>query len=124
MLALMQLPGHVSKLVLPSRLLLLRNYLQKGNDTLKKINIWFLFLWFVAFCLFVFTDVIVDVKVRLEFISLWLSFEGVNAHPGCRLAQFSSVPQSCPTFCDPMTCSTPGFPVHHQIPEFTQTHVH
>ena len=38
--------------------------------------------------------------------------------------QFSSVAQSCPTFCDPMNCSTPGLPVHHQLPEFTQTHVH
>ena len=38
--------------------------------------------------------------------------------------QFSSVAQSCPTFCDPMDCSTPGFPVHHQLPELTQTHVH
>ena len=36
----------------------------------------------------------------------------------------SSVPQSCPTVCKPMDCSTPGFPVHHQFPEFTQTHVH
>ena len=36
---------------------------------------------------------------------------------------FSSVTQSCPTFCDPMDCSTPGLPVHHQLPEFTQTHV-
>ena len=32
--------------------------------------------------------------------------------------------QSCPTPCDPMDCRTPGFPVHHQLPEFTQTHVH
>ena len=38
--------------------------------------------------------------------------------------QFSSVAQSCPTTCDPMNCSTPGLPVHHQLPEFTQTHVH
>ena len=38
--------------------------------------------------------------------------------------QFSSVAQSCPTLCDPMNCSTPGFPVHHQLPEFTQPHVH
>ena len=38
--------------------------------------------------------------------------------------QFSSVPQSCPTLCDPMNCSTPGLPVLHQLPEFTQTHVH
>ena len=38
--------------------------------------------------------------------------------------QFSSVAQSCPILCDPMYCSTPGLPVHHQLPEFTQTHVH
>ena len=38
--------------------------------------------------------------------------------------QFSSVTQSCPTLCDPMNCSIPGLPVHHQLPEFTQTHVH
>ena len=37
---------------------------------------------------------------------------------------FSSVAQSCPTLCDPMDCSTPGLPVHHQFLEFTQTHVH
>ena len=38
--------------------------------------------------------------------------------------QFCSVAQSCPTLCDPMDCSMPGLPVHHQLPEFTQTHVH
>ena len=38
--------------------------------------------------------------------------------------QFSPVAQSCPTLCDPMDCSTPGLPVHHQLPEVTQTHVH
>ena len=37
--------------------------------------------------------------------------------------EFSSVAQSCPTLCDPMDCSTPGFPVRHQLPELTQTHV-
>ena len=37
--------------------------------------------------------------------------------------QFSSVTQSCPTLCDPMNRSMPGLPVHHQLPEFTQTHV-
>ena len=39
-------------------------------------------------------------------------------------SQFSSVTQSCPTLCDPVNRSTPGLPVHHQLPEFTQTHVH
>ena len=38
--------------------------------------------------------------------------------------QFSSVAQLCPTLCDPMNHSTPGLPVHHQLPEFTQTQVH
>ena len=38
--------------------------------------------------------------------------------------QFSSVAQSCPTLWDPMACSTPGLPVHHQLPEFTQTRIH
>ena len=41
-----------------------------------------------------------------------------------RLLQFSSVAQSCPTVCNPMNHSTPGLPVHHQLPEFTQTHAH
>ena len=38
--------------------------------------------------------------------------------------QFSSVAQSCPTLCDTMDCSMPGLPVHHQLPELPQTHVH
>ena len=41
----------------------------------------------------------------------------------CRV-QFSSVSQSCPTLCDHMNRSMPGLPVHHQLPEFTQTHAH
>ena len=40
------------------------------------------------------------------------------------LVKFSSVTQSCPTLCDPMNCSTPGLPVHHQLTDFIQTHVH
>ena len=40
------------------------------------------------------------------------------------ILQFSSVTQSCPTLCDPMNRSMPGLHVHHQLPEFTQTHVH
>ena len=40
------------------------------------------------------------------------------------LIQIRSVAQSCPTLCNPMNCSTPGLPVHHQLPEFTHTHVH
>ena len=52
--------------------------------------------------------------------------KGLNRHEKWPqlLSQFSSVAQSCPTFCDRMDCSTPGLPVPHQLPEFTQTHVH
>ena len=45
-------------------------------------------------------------------------------HPFSDSVQFSSVAQSCPTVCDPMDHSTPDLPVHHQLPEFTQSHVH
>ena len=41
-----------------------------------------------------------------------------------QFSSVSSVAQSCPALCDPMNCSTPGLPVHHQLPEFTQTHIH
>ena len=41
-----------------------------------------------------------------------------------KIVQFTSVAQSCLTLCDPMKSSTPGFPVYHQLPEFTQTHSH
>ena len=44
--------------------------------------------------------------------------------PFHRRVQFRLVTQSCPTLCHPMNCSTPGLPVHHQLPEFTQTHGH
>ena len=43
---------------------------------------------------------------------------------GTKSVQFSSVAQSCLTLCNPMDCSTPGLPVHHQLLEFTQTHIH
>ena len=50
---------------------------------------------------------------------------GVNRQKVRRISvQLSSVTQSCPTLCNPMNCSTPGLPVHHQLSEFTQTHVH
>ena len=64
----------------------------------------------------------------------WLRLHAPNARssnliPGRRTkipraGQFSSVAQSCPTLCDPMNHSMSGLPVHHQLPEFTQTHAH
>ena len=51
--------------------------------------------------------------------------EHLAVYPCCVCSvQFSPVAQSCPTLCDPMDRSTPGLPVHHQLPEFTQTHAH
>ena len=67
--------------------------------------------------------------VVLICISLTLIISDVEHPFMCLLAisamcQFSSVAQSSLTLWDPMDCSTPGFPVHHQLPEPTQTHVH
>ena len=55
------------------------------------------------------------------WLSNWTAMKLILAKP---LTQFSSVTQSCSTLCDPIDCSTPGLPVHHQLPESTQTHVH
>ena len=58
-------------------------------------------------------------------IHFWvLDKSPVSALEGVHLPQFSSVAESCLTLCDPVNCSTPSLPVHHQLPEFTQTHVH
>ena len=57
-------------------------------------------------------------------ISKWLPYPVCFKTSFFLFTQFSLVAQSCPTFCDPMNCSTPGLPVHHQVPESTQTHVH
>ena len=54
-------------------------------------------------------------KCAQELVVMGICFQSV---------QFSSVSQSCPTLFDPMNRSMPGLPVHHQLPEFTQTHVH
>ena len=65
---------------------------------------------------------------RLEKTFLQRRLKMANRHiKSCStslIIHFSSVAQSCPTLCNPMNCSTPGLPVHHQLPEFTQTHVH
>ena len=61
----------------------------------------------------------------LLFYTKWYNFIPNGSHwQGSRSDQIRSVAQSCPTLCDPMNCSMPGLPVHHQLPEFTQTQVH
>ena len=65
--------------------------------------------------------------VALELRWLWViptAFKIKSKLLSLASVQFSSVAQSCLTLCDPMDCSTPDLPVHHQLPRFTQTHVH
>ena len=67
------------------------------------------------------------IKVFLKEKTSWLHYYTIekNQHRSASLAtQFSSVAQSCLTLCDPMDCSMPRFPVHHQLSELAQTHVH
>ena len=65
-------------------------------------------------------------RLWAQFLSPPISLSMWDFVPRISVAtvQLSSVTQSCPTLCNPMDCSTPGLPVHHQLPEFTQTHVH
>ena len=60
------------------------------------------------------------IPVIIEYV--WVNTMNQARH--VRSDQIRSVPQSCPTLCDPMNHSTPGLPIHHQLPEFTETHVH
>ena len=61
-----------------------------------------------------------EVLISYAFVKVRI----IHSCPNFYSVQFSSVAQSCPTLCDPMNHSTPGLPVHHQLPEFTQTHIH
>ena len=71
-------------------------------------------------------SLLMKVKEGSEKVCLGLNTEKTKivASGPISSGQFSSVAQSCLTLCDPMNCSTPGLPVRHQFPEFTQTHVH
>ena len=66
------------------------------------------------------------VKEESEKVGLKLNIQKtkIMASGPISSVQFSSFAQSCPTLCNPVNRSTPGLPVHHQLPEFTQTHVH
>ena len=76
--------------------------------------------------------IIVSQALKATFIVLcWsgIKWGEVSVQVSCAyviygISSVSSVAQSCLTLCDPMDCSTPGFPVHHQLSEFTQTLVH
>ena len=70
--------------------------------------------------------VLVFLYFRMWRTVWWLSMKMLISHIGHCFSsvQFISTAQSCPILWNPMNCSTPGFPVHHQLLEFTQTHVH
>ena len=81
----------------------------------------------MRYCLFLFFSLL-ETKQNL-FLSSQLSYRFKATHQNMHADQYvsvqlSSVAQSCPTLCDPMNCSTPGLPVHQQLLEFTQTHIH
>ena len=61
------------------------------------------------------------IGIKLEIGNAKVSWNSPNIW---KLNSVISVDQSCPTLCDPMDCCTPDIPVHHQLPEFAQTHVH
>ena len=82
-------------------------------------SLWKYIFWFIFISLN-FSLILVNLCVRISYHTL----RNVALILLCLSVQFSSVAQSCPTLCDPMTRSTPGLPVHHQLLEFTQTHVH
>ena len=69
---------------------------------------------------------IIYIFLNLLRLVLWSSMSSILENVPCAFQKnmFSSVAQSCPTLCNPMNCSMPGLPVHHQLPEPTQTHVH
>ena len=69
---------------------------------------------------------LMKVKEKSEKAGLKLSIQKtkIMASSPISSVQFSSIAQSCLTLCDPMNCSTSGLPVHHQLPEFTQIHIH
>ena len=72
-----------------------------------------------SFCVIV---VLCNIFSRKTFINIFT--HSVSRLFCCFCIPFSSVTQSCPTLCDSMNHSMPGLPVHHQLPEFIQTHVH
>ena len=69
-------------------------------------------------------SVLMKVKEESEKVGLKFNIQKTKIMASGPISQFSSVAQSCLTLCDPMIRSTPGLSVHHQHPEFTQTHVH
>ncbi|CAN0512729.1 unnamed protein product [Rangifer tarandus platyrhynchus] len=81
-------------------------YMYTHTQVYAHIYLYYIYIY-VCICMYIYISVYVYVYIY-QFSSV----------------QFSSRSQSCLTLCNPMNSSTPGLPVHHQLPEFTQTHVH
>ena len=81
-----------------------------------------MFVWRPFIYLFLWTVYPIFCSFFISFCLLYFSSWFLNKY--YISVRFSSVAQSCLTLCDPMNCSMPGLPVHHQLPEFTQTHAH
>ena len=77
---------------------------------------YFIYWYHAEFSLQSYNFFFLEMKMKFLVMRIWLSIRG--------MIRFSSVTQLCLTLCDPMECSTPGLPVHHQLTEFIQTHVH
>ena len=92
-----------------------------GHDWATNIFIFHTFNYWLKFSLGTCITFICKIEKK-RWCLLWASVNYISKSKGN--IQFSSVTQSCPTLCDPMNCSTPGLPVHHQLPASTQTHVH
>ena len=92
---------------------------------MKQCNIYLFTLWLLSLKLFYIRydmNCLAIKKGNLDIILYYLSIKYGRWDLLCSV-QFSSIAQLCPTLCNSMVCSMPGFPVHHQLPELTQTHV-
>ena len=107
----------------------LLKYLLENCMSLEKrllnSSTYFLNWFFLSFC-YRSSWYVLDINPLsgIRFGNLFMLLHGLSIPLWHYSVQLSSVTQLCPTLCDPMNCSTPGLPVHHQLLEFTQTHVH
>ena len=104
-----------------------KNFLSRSNDLfLTSLLQWFSLWNLLLHCFYVqISDIIYgQKKQKSNSCSIWSFFGHLERIWMSSFSQVSSVIQSCPALCDPMDRSTPGLPVHHHLPELTQTHVH
>ena len=104
-----------------------KNFLSRSNDLfLTSLLQWFSLWNLLLHCFYVqISDIIYGQKnQKSNSCSIWSFFGHLERIWMSSFSQVSSVIQSGPALCDPMDCSTPDLPVHLQLPEFTQTHVH